>query len=683
MNHRITARPDPHAERAATFPGLFAHRIAGRVALATAALALASPALASREVRLEHLGRYNHQLVGRDHLIGVLPIHEHYAVTCSFDALRVIDLASLPSGEGSGAFVSELRGHDVASLVKLDDTYIVANVRLGGFGIVRIDPTTMAIQWLKTVAEPGVYYEGMAVDGNRLFVAAHAYGLRAYDLAVPTNPVLLGSLTDGLDDAFAVAVAGNVAYVADGAGGLKIVDVTNPAAMRVLAGERVDGRAIGTAEDVMVDGANVYVAAGSAGVLTYERGTLARRRQFETQGIAKALTKVGGWVAVADVGDVAIMKSEPNGALPLVGSEGGLRRLMPDGSLSLRLWHGVASWGADRVVTANWDSVDVYRIVPGPASTPPDATLSNQRLRFDVAGGTITITLKNQGGSALHVSSIASGAANFSVDPKGPFTLQPDQTVDLAVSYVPGAATQTLLVVNSDDPDEAKLPVELFGDTPFLDPGQQATPFTLPMWTYDHARDQFNTSTFALGDQVGKVVYFQVFGTWCPACLPVIADMQNSLGAIYENHPQVVVALMSQKETAALLQEYWRNVYLRMPLLFDLPGNVSFIAYAQPLSGLPFSRGFLLAPDQTIVGTYFGFNADRVIDAIRRQLAPIAIEGDANLDGHVDAADFDAVRAAWGPCAEPGFCPEDVDHSGTVDEHDLEVVRAHTGASAG
>jgi thiol-disulfide isomerase/thioredoxin len=373
----------------------------------------------------------------------------------------------------------------------------------------------------------------------------------------------------------------------------------------------------------------------------------------------------------------------PHATLSIVGSEGGLRRLYVDDTVSLRLWHGVASWGPDRVVTADWDAIDVYRIVQASSPSQTDATLSNQRLRFNVAGGTIAIKLRNQGGSPLHVTSITSGAANFSVDPKGPLTLQPDEFVDLAVSYVPGAASQALLLVNSDDPDEAKLPVEMFGDTPYLDPGQAATQFTLPEWRYDHEGDQFVQSTFKLSDQAGKVVYFQVFGTWCPACLPVIADMQNSLGAKYENHPQVVVALMSQKETAAVLQEYWRNIYLRMPILFDLPGTISFIAYAQPISGLPFSRGFLLAPDQTIVDTYFSFNADRVIDAIQRQLAPIAIMGDANLDGYVDGDDFEAIREAWGECSDPTFCPADLNHDGVVDEFDWELVRQYFGQAAG
>ncbi len=166
---------------------------------------------------------------------------------------------------------------------------------------------------------------------------------------------------------------------------------------------------------------------------------------------------------------------------------------MPDNSLSLRLWHGVAGWDDDRVIAANWDAVDVYTIVPLAQATQPDATISDQRLRFHVDGGAKTVSLKNAGAGPLQVSTITSNApANFSVTPAGPLTIAPGGAVNLTITYTPGAAAQGIVRVNSNDPDEAKLPIEVFGDTPFLDPGEPATPFTLPMWTYDHASKTFS-----------------------------------------------------------------------------------------------------------------------------------------------------------------------------------------------
>jgi thiol-disulfide isomerase/thioredoxin len=652
-------------------------------AAAAIALGVGASALAAQNVKLEHVGRYNHQLVGRDHLVGTLPIREHYAVTCSFDALRVIDLAALPAGQGTSTFISELRGHDVYSLVNYDDEFIFANLRLGGFGVVRIYPVTMAIQWIKTVEEDGVYYEDMDVVGNRLYVAAHAYGLRVFDVTQPQQPVLVGSLSEGFTDAFAVDVSGRNAYVADGAGGLKVVDISNPAAMQIIAGESVGMSAIGTAEDVLVIGKDVYVAAGSDGILTYEDGDLTKRKQFQTPGIARALAKIGEFLAVADISGITLMETSSRAMLATVASERGLRRLLPSSDLTLRLWHGASPWGSDRVVAANWDSVDVYKIVPAALATQRDATLSDQRLRFPIVGGSKEVKLSSTGATALQVTSITSSApAAFSVSPSGPLTIPSGASIPITITYSPGGPSQAIIKVASNDPDEGTLPIEVFGNTQFPDPGDLAPQFTLPMWTYDHDRKIFSQSSFSLADQEGKLVYIQVFGTWCPACLPVIADLQNALAAPFEGHPQVIVTMMSQKESAALLQEYWSNVYLRAPMLFDLSGSTSFIAYAQPPSGLPFSRGFLIGPDRVIEETWFGFNADRVKDAIYHQLLRIRIPGDANLDGQVDRDDCQAVVDAWGLCPDPSFCPADQNGDGFVDGVDYAIVCRHFGTVA-
>ncbi len=647
------------------------------------ALTAAGSALAAGDARFEHVGRYNHQLIGRDHLVGVMPIFDHFAVTCSYDALRVINLDALPPGQGTNSFVSELRGHDVYSLVPYGDEYLFANLRLGGFGVVHIDPATKAIEWLTTVEEPGVYFEDMAVAGHRLYVAAHAYGIRCYDVSTPEEPALIGSLGTGFTDAFAIAVDGRTAYVADGAGGLKVVDVANPAAMRVVAGERVNGTALGTAEDVAVIDGDVYLAAGSAGVLTYENGDVGRRHQFQTPGIARALADLHGYLAVADITGINLFELAPDAMLKPITTERGLHRMLAGGAVSLRLWHGVAAWGSDHLLAANWDSVDVYRIVPLASSTQPDANLSNQRVRFEAAGGTINVKLSNSGAVPLNVTSIATGAANFTVTPHNAMTIAPGASVNLAVTYTPGTAAQTLLKVTSNDPDESILPAELFGNTGYIDPGQPAVPFTLPMWTYDHERELFTYSSFSLTEQLGKVVYFQIFGTWCPACMPVVCDVQNSIGALFEHHPQVSMVLISQKEDASLLDEYWHNLYLRMPMLFDLSGSVSYVAYQQPASGLPFSRSFLVTPTGMVKETWFGFNGDAVTDAIYRQLATIAIPGDANLDGRVDRDDITAIHLAWGPCGDPTYCPADLNHDGEVDALDILEVLGHFGDVAG
>ncbi|OYV93374.1 MAG: hypothetical protein B7Z68_08690 [Acidobacteria bacterium 21-70-11] len=104
----------------------------------------------------------------------------------------------------------------------------------------------------------------IAVSGSVAYVAAGAAGLRILDVSDPAHPVEVGHV-DGL--AYDVAVSGTHAYLAGappggGAGGLSIYDVTNPASP-VQVGSWTGGS---TSMRVVVAGEFAYVASWS----TYE-----------------------------------------------------------------------------------------------------------------------------------------------------------------------------------------------------------------------------------------------------------------------------------------------------------------------------------------------------------------------------------------------------------------------------
>jgi hypothetical protein len=60
-------------------------------------------------------------------------------------------------------------------------------------------------------------------------VANYALGLRVIDVSNPAAPVEVGSI-DTPDLACDVSVVGGLTYVADGTSGLRVVDVSDPAA---------------------------------------------------------------------------------------------------------------------------------------------------------------------------------------------------------------------------------------------------------------------------------------------------------------------------------------------------------------------------------------------------------------------------------------------------------------------
>jgi hypothetical protein len=376
--------------------------------------------------------------------------------------------------------------------------------------VVGLDAETLTLTLLDEVAEPDVFYEKMAVHGGRLFVAAHGHGIRIFDVTRPSEPELLGALDAGFTDAFAVAVdpSGEIAYVADGGGGLKIVDVSDPTAPEIVAGED-PATAAGTAEDVLLYGGYLYVAVGGAGIAVFDPADVASRRLHDTPFAAKDLAIVGGRLAVADNGGLELFAIAADGALEQLTRERAKYRTNGD-ALSLRLWYDVAAWGSDHVVVANWDTLELYRLVDPASDDQPDITVSTQRIRFGPGGGSTSVEVTNDGSAVLVLGAAVTTQPTFHAGAI-PAQLAPGESFTLAISYDGGEPGSSRLLIDSNDPDESPLPIALFGATDSLDPGEPAIPFTLESWTYDPVSGEYSEAPFDLAAQAGRVVYFQVF----------------------------------------------------------------------------------------------------------------------------------------------------------------------------
>ncbi len=107
---------------------------------------------------------------------------------------------------------------------------------------------------LSFIPIPG-FANGVAVNGNYAYVAAGASGLQVVDVTNRSNPNIVASLTLA-GNANDVTLLGNLAFVAAGDSGLEAIDVTNPLAP-VLLGTLSTGA---TALDVTVRGTTAYVA---------------------------------------------------------------------------------------------------------------------------------------------------------------------------------------------------------------------------------------------------------------------------------------------------------------------------------------------------------------------------------------------------------------------------------------
>ena len=91
----------------------------------------------------------------------------------------------------------------------------------------------------------------------------------------PLEATVLGT-ADTPDNAYAVALAGNHAYVADNASGLLVVDVSSPGQPEIVG----SWNSPGSARDVLIAGDLAYLADGSSGLQILDLGSPTNPRRI-------------------------------------------------------------------------------------------------------------------------------------------------------------------------------------------------------------------------------------------------------------------------------------------------------------------------------------------------------------------------------------------------------------------
>jgi hypothetical protein len=143
--------------------------------------------------------------------------------------------------------------------------------------------------------------------GSIAYVADGAGGLRVVSLANPAAPQEIGSIALP-GTASAVSIQGNLAYVADGTAGLQIVDVSTPASPTLVGSIATSGNA---AQDVCVLGTTAYVADGAAGLQIVDVSTPSSPQWLGTYGTP-------GTAMAVDVEESLAYVADGNGGLKIV-----------------------------------------------------------------------------------------------------------------------------------------------------------------------------------------------------------------------------------------------------------------------------------------------------------------------------------------------------------------------------
>jgi archaellum component FlaF (FlaF/FlaG flagellin family) len=158
-------------------------------------------------------------------------------------------------------------------------------------------PWTIALRQtfaLGTTTLPG-FASAVDLTGTYAFVAAGAAGLQVVDVTNVARPTIVGGV-DTPGDARDVKLAGNLAFVADGPNGVVAIDVTQPLAPAIVGSVATDG----DANRLAIGTDRIYAAAGQGlDVLDFRVPSKPRREGLlRTEDAVSAIAAEGTTVAI-------------------------------------------------------------------------------------------------------------------------------------------------------------------------------------------------------------------------------------------------------------------------------------------------------------------------------------------------------------------------------------------------
>jgi len=333
---------------------------------------------------------------------------------------------------------------------------------------------------LPVLQEPDTSYEGIDTANGYLFVGLHEQGLGVYQRADDGGFTRLG-LAAGLVNAWGVSARGDTVFVADGGGGLAIVDASDPTAP-MMRGRVATG---GSATGVVLDGDRAYVAAGSAGLVVVAVDDLDNPTilaTVPTPGSAVRVDFSEGHVFVAawrdfrvyDVADPTAPRLIAAARLPRAGADGD----DPDRPLLTSRILGIAARGND-VFVGNWHVLHSFRLFP--ERSAPNMRLPETFTQFDFGAvadnesATRPFEVTNQGTAPLTVVNAWVAGDAFSVTPPQ-LRIAPGETATLSLTFRPTAAgreEEGYLRILSDDPSTPLRTAYLIGNRPGLGVGME------------------------------------------------------------------------------------------------------------------------------------------------------------------------------------------------------------------
>ncbi len=349
-----------------------------------------------------------------------------------------------------------------------------------------------------THTKAGRTFEGIAASAGIVYAAMHSDGLAILRRAGDQFDEL--GTVGGLTNAWGVAVAGSTVYVADGAGGLAVIDASDPSQARVIGRAETGG----TAQSVVLDGDTAFVAAGSVGLVAVD---ISKPDQptvlstMDTPGTALQVAVSNGRAYIADWNDIRVFDvSDPTSPSPLASE-----RIETDEPFSRVL--GLSVRG-ETVFAGEWTGLYAYEFMP--ERSAPDIGIAGETVEFgNVDTGetdAVAVIVRNDGSELLVAYELETANGPFEVNSKS-LVLNPGESGVVEVFYTPetGLEDHGDLIIRSDDPDEAERRVPLVGNRLGFGVGDTAENVRVRLL----GGGEFNSE-----DEAGKIVVLAYFATF-------------------------------------------------------------------------------------------------------------------------------------------------------------------------
>jgi hypothetical protein len=352
-------------------------------------------------------------------------IIDRYLVPDSYIGDIVVDGQYLYVGFNSGLHILDISNPTELQLVSVFEVLgglagvngvAVAGTRAyiaaGGAGLEIIDVSNPASPQHMGVYDTPGSASHVAVSGNYAYIADWtSKQLLIIDVADPANPSLTGSYLDGVSpfgsSILDVTVVGNLAYIAASGSGLKILNVSNPAAPTLLGQYNSSGSSRG----VIVQGNRAYVADDTAGLLVIDVTT------SSSPALLGTYNSPGYAYNVAVTGNVALLADD--------------------------------AFGLEVINISNPASMAPYAIYKTGGEASDLAISGNHAYMVDFEFGLLNLDISDPT-DPFYVGGYHDGSFSYGIDIKGQYAYFTDDQVGLNVLDVSNPASP--LLVNSYTP---------------------------------------------------------------------------------------------------------------------------------------------------------------------------------------------------------------------------------------